>query len=75
VELKHDFYFGGDGYNITTDYVSPDVPNFYIEYERVFYQIGNRQKKFHFIPTWKLLSFKLPDTPVVASIPAAHANA
>ena len=67
VELKHDFYFGTDGYNITTDYVSADVPNFTVEYEKVFYRVGkDRSKKtFHFTRTWRLLDFKLPHSPSV----------
>lgn len=60
VEVKHDFYFGADGYNITTDYLTPDVPGFYVEFEKVFYQVGkDRQKKFTFVRTWKLLNIKV----------------
>lgn len=61
VELKHDFYFGIDGYSITTDYVSSDIPYFWVEREEVFYQIGkDRKKNFSFVRTWKLLNMKLP---------------
>jgi hypothetical protein len=62
-ELKHDFYFGGDGYLIATDYVSPDVPIFYIEAEKVFYRREKDGKKtFHFTKVRKMLGFKLPQS-------------
>lgn len=61
VETKHDFFFGIDGYSVITGYASLDVPNFWVEKETVFYQIGkDRKKNFHFVRTWKLLNIKLP---------------
>ncbi len=58
VEVKPDLYLGNDGY---TDYVSLDIPNFFVEQEKVFYQIGkDRKKDFSFVRTWRMLNLKLP---------------
>ena len=66
VELKRDFYFGSDGYSITTDYVTADVPTYWIDQETVFYRVGkDRSKKtFHFTKNRRMLDFKLPHTPL-----------
>ena len=60
VATKYDFYFA-NGYTISTEYLSPDVPGFSVESEKVFYQVGeDRQKKFFFVRSRKVLNFKVP---------------
>jgi len=50
-----------DGYNITTEYVNLEAPNYLVETEKVFYKVEKDGKKsFHFVRLWKMINLKPP---------------
>lgn len=61
VEIKHPWRFSVDGYVLITECVNPEIPDYIIEREQVFYKLEKDNKKtLSFVRLWKMLSLKPP---------------